>query len=76
MSERSGGRRTVPTPRRRGQSLVTAAFVALGCWGFAFSFAFLTSDPNHYVYGGMAAVLALMWSMLFAMRLRKWLQQA
>jgi hypothetical protein len=52
-----------------------AACVALGCWGFAFSFAFLTSDPNHFVYGGMAAVLALIWSLLFAVRLRKWLQQ-
>jgi hypothetical protein len=52
-----------------------AACVALGCWGFAFSFAFLTNDPNRYVYGGMAAVLALIWSLLFAMRLRKWLQQ-
>jgi len=68
-------RRFVPASRRGGPNLVIAACVALGCWGFAFSFTFLTSDPNHYVYGGMAAVLALIWSLLFAMRLRTWLQQ-
>ena len=75
MNERRGGRRGVLASRRGGQHLVTAACVALGCWGFAFSFAFLTSDPNRYVYGGMAAVLGLMWSVLFALRLRKWLEQ-
>jgi len=75
MSERPGENRVVSAFRRGGQNLVTAAFVALGCWGFAFSFAFLTSDPNRYVYGGMAAVLALMWSILFVVRLRRWLQQ-
>jgi hypothetical protein len=75
MTERSRGRRAVPTPRQRGPNLVTTACVALGCWGFAFTFAFLTNDPNGYVYGGMAAVLALVWSLLFAMRLRRWLQQ-
>jgi hypothetical protein len=62
-------------PRRGGQGLLTAGCVALGCWGFAFSFVFTTSDPNRYTYGGMAAVLALVWSILFALRLRKSLQQ-
>jgi hypothetical protein len=74
MSERSRGRLLL-TSRRGGQSPVLAACVALGCWGFAFSFAFLSTDPNRYVYGGMAVVLALMWSLLFAMRLRRRLQQ-
>jgi hypothetical protein len=75
MSERLEGNRVVSALQRGGRNLITAACVALGCWGFAFSFAFLTDDPNRYVYGGMAAVLALMWSLLFAMRLRRWLQQ-
>ena len=75
MSERSGAQRLRSAFQRGGQNLLTAAFVALGCWGFAFSFAFLTDDPNRYVYGGMAAVLALMWSVLFVMRLRRRLQQ-
>jgi hypothetical protein len=52
-----------------------AAFVALGCWGFAFTFLFLTNDPNRHLFGGMAALLALMWSVNFVMRLRKWQQK-
>ncbi len=74
MSERPRGRLLAASPRG-GQNPVLAACVALGCWGFAFGFAFFTTDPNRYVYGGMAAVLALMWSVLFAMRLRRRLQQ-
>lgn len=54
------------------QSLLTAGVVTLGCWGFAFTFIFLTSDPNRFLYGGMAAIIALMWSILFASRLQKW----
>ena len=75
MTERSRGRRAVLTVRRGSPNLLTTACVTLGCWGFAFTFAFLTPDPNRYVYGGMAAVLALIWSLLFAIRLRRWLQQ-
>jgi hypothetical protein len=74
MNERPRGR-LLPASRRGGQSPVLAACVALGCWGFAFGFAFFTTGSDHYVYGGMAAVLALMWSVLFAMRLRRRLQQ-
>ncbi len=55
-------------------SLLTAAMVALGCWGFAFTFAFLTNDPNRYLFGGLAALVALMWTVSFGVRLRK-LQQ-
>ncbi len=54
------------------QSLLTAGVVALGCWGFAFTFTFLTTDPNRILFGGMAAIIALMWSILFASRLQKW----
>jgi hypothetical protein len=75
MSEQSDAQRLVSAFQRGGRNLLTAAFVALGCWGFAFSFAFLTNDPNRYVYGGMVAVLALIWSVLFVMRLRRRLQQ-
>ncbi len=58
------------------QNLVTAAFVALGCWGFAFTFAFLTNDPNRYLFGGLAALLALMWTINFAVRFRQWRQKS
>jgi hypothetical protein len=53
------------------QTLVMPAMVALGCWGMAISFAFFTTDPNRYLYAGMAAVMALMWSFSFALRVRK-----
>jgi hypothetical protein len=47
------------------------SLVALGCWGLAFSFIFLTSDANHYLYGGMAVVMALMWTVMVGMRITR-----
>lgn len=75
MNEQPRGQRTILASRRAGPNLITSACVALGCWGFAFSFVFLTNDPNRYVFGVMAAVLGVMWSVLFATRLRRRLQQ-
>jgi hypothetical protein len=57
------------------QGLVMSGMVALGCWGMAVSFIFFTTDPNRYLYGGMAALMALMWSSMFGMRFRKSMQQ-
>ena len=57
------------------QGLVMAGMVALGCWGMAVSFIFFTTDPNRYVYGGIAVLMALMWSSMFGIRLRKSMQQ-
>jgi len=45
--------------------------VALGCWGMAFSFLVLTTEPNHILFGGMAVLMALLWTFSFGMRLRK-----
>ena len=53
------------------QALVMAGMVAVGCWGLAFTFIFLTTTQNHVLIGGMIAVMALMWSFSFAMRIRK-----
>jgi hypothetical protein len=53
------------------QGLVMAGMVALGCWGMAVSFIFFTTDPNRYIYGGIAVLMALMWSSMFGIRLRK-----
>jgi len=65
-------RRAFVSPAARGpQSLITPAIVALGCWGLAVSFAFFYSDPNHLLYGGVAAAMALLWSGSFALRVRK-----
>ena len=57
------------------QNLMMAAMVALGCWGFAISFTFFTNNPDRYVLGVMAALLALTWSIYFGVRLRKWRQK-
>jgi hypothetical protein len=53
------------------QSLIFPAMVALGSWGMAFTILFLTNDPNRYLFGGMAVLIALFWSFSFSMRLRK-----
>jgi hypothetical protein len=48
-----------------------SAMVAVGCWGMAFAFIFLTNEQNHLLFGGIAALMALMWSFSFGMRVRK-----
>jgi hypothetical protein len=53
------------------QSLVFPAMVGLGSWGMAFTLIFLTNDPNRYLIGGMAVLIALFWSFSFGIRLRK-----
>jgi hypothetical protein len=63
------------TGSRGTQNLVMSAMIALGCWGIAISFIFFTSDPNRYLYSGMAALIAIMWSSIFGMRIRKLRQQ-
>lgn len=72
--------RVRPQAKQRAQSsgtqnLVMAGMVALGCWGMAVSFIFFTTDPNRYIYGGIAVLMALMWSSMFGVRLRKSMQQ-
>lgn len=57
------------------QNLAMTTMVALGCWGMSVSFVFFTTDPNRYVYGGMAAVMAALWTGMFGMQLRKALQK-
>ena len=60
------------SPRVVGpQSLLWPGMVALGCWGMAFSFLVFSNDPNHILFGGMAALLALLWSFSVAVRVRK-----
>ena len=60
------------SPRVAGpQSLILPSMVALGCWGMAFSFAYFYNDPNHFLFAGMAAVMALLWSYSVYTRIRK-----
>lgn len=69
---RSANRAFVSPAVRGPQSLITPAIVALGCWGLVVSFAFFyASDPNHLLYAGVAAAMALLWTFSFAMRVRK-----
>jgi hypothetical protein len=63
-----------PSSMQEIQSTFFPALVALGCWGMAFSFFFFYADPNHNLYAGMAALMALLWTISFALRLRKIMQ--
>jgi len=64
--------RRFASPRAAGpQSLILPSMVALGCWGMAFSFAYFYNDPNHLLFAGMAALMALLWSYSVYMRIRK-----
>jgi hypothetical protein len=60
----------LPSKPAGTQGLVMAGMVALGCWGMAISFIFFTTDPNRYMYGGIAVLMALMWSYMFGVRVR------
>ena len=64
--------RRFTSPRVAGpQSLVLPGMVALGCWGMAFSFVYFYNDPNHLLFAGMAALMALLWSYSVFVRFRK-----
>ncbi len=60
------------SPRVTGpQSLVFPAMIAAGCWLMAYTFIFLTNDTNRNLVGGMAVLLALLWTFSFGVRVRK-----
>jgi hypothetical protein len=55
--------RRVPAQSGMAQNLAFPLMVALGCWGMAFTLAyFYTSDPNHLLFAGMAALMGLFWT--------------
>ncbi len=54
------------------QSLVMSALVALGCWALSYYTFLFYRDTNSYLFAGMAALLALVWSISFFVRLRRW----
>jgi len=56
------------------QKLIFPAMIALGCWLMAYTLVFLTNDPNRYIIGGMAVLMALLWTFSFGVRVRKLLQ--
>jgi len=64
------------SPRVAGpQSLILPAMVAAGCWLMAYTLMFLTNDTNRYLIGGLAVLMALLWTFSFGMRVRKLLIQ-
>jgi predicted lipid-binding transport protein (Tim44 family) len=68
--------RARPTTATQGtQGLLMSGMVALGCWGLAAYYAFIMNDSNHFLFGGFAAVLALLWSFSFGLRVRRWQQK-
>jgi hypothetical protein len=61
-----------PAPGAGGpQTLVFPAMVALGCWGMAFTLAYFYTDPNRYLFAGMAALMGLFWTFSFYLRIRR-----
>jgi len=64
------------SPRVSGpQSLIFPGMVALGCWLMAYTLMFLTTDPNRFLFGGLAVLIALLWSFSLGVRVRKLLLQ-
>ncbi len=60
------------SPGVRGpQSLIMPGMVALGCWLMAFTLFFLSIDPNRNLFGGMAMLMAALWTFSFGTRARK-----
>ncbi len=57
------------------QALLMPSLVALGSWGIAFTFTFLTTQPNHLLFGGMAALMALLWSVSLGVRAQRMMQR-
>jgi hypothetical protein len=65
-------RRRLGAPREAGaQSLILPSMVTLGCWGMTFSFIYFYNDPNHLLFAGMAALMALLWTYSVFVRIRK-----
>lgn len=64
--------RTFFSPRVAGpQSLIMPAMIAAGCWLMAYTLIFMTNDTNRYSIGGLAVLMALLWTFSFGLRVRK-----
>ena len=63
------------SPRVVGpQSLIFPAMIAAGCWLMSYTLIFLTNDTNRYLIGGLAVLMALLWTFSFGVRVRKLLR--
>jgi len=71
-TNRALANRSFFSPRVAGpQSLIFPAMIAAGCWLMAYTLMFLTNDTNRYLIGGLAVLMALLWTFSFGMRVRK-----
>ena len=71
-AQAAGMNRRIVSPRVAGpQSLVFPAMVALGCWGMAFTLAYFYTDPNRFIFAGIAVLMALLWTYSVVVRIRK-----
>jgi len=71
-ASRSAARGSVVASRMDAlQGLLMPTFVALGCFGLAVSFIFFFPDPNHVLYGGMAAAMGIIWSIIIGLRIAR-----
>ncbi len=71
MNTVSANRRFLSPTVSGPQNLIFPGMVAVGCWLMAFTLIFLTNDPNRYLFGGMAVLMALFWTFNFVVRVRK-----
>jgi hypothetical protein len=53
------------------QALIMPALVMSGCLVLAVSYIGFTNDPNRFLFGGIALLMALMWAFSFWLRLRR-----
>ncbi len=68
----AGVDRRFVSPRVTGpQSLIFPSMVALGCWGMAFTLAYFYTDPNRFIFAGMAVLMGLLWTYSVVVRIRK-----
>jgi hypothetical protein len=64
--------RSFLSPRVTGpQSLIFPAMIAAGCWLMAYTLIYFTNDNDRYILGGLAVLMALLWTFSFAVRVRK-----
>ncbi|WP_220194111.1 hypothetical protein [Ktedonospora formicarum] len=53
------------------QGLMMPVLVALVCFGMAVALAFFSTDPNRYLFSGLAILMGCMWSYMAWARLRR-----
>jgi len=53
------------------QGLIMPILVAFVCFGLAVALALFSTDPNRYLFSGLAILMGCMWSYMFWVRLQR-----